>query len=147
VSVVDLYRKNEQRLREFSKPGIDPDGAAQNGVAATLPALADAAAAHGMEIVSCAETIDLAGYGIHPGKCVDDVLIRETFGIEVTRRKDPAQRKACGCVVSRDIGMYDSCLFGCRYCYATSSLEQAKKNRQDHDPRSPSLFGWHEPRA
>jgi DNA repair photolyase len=45
-------------------------------------------------------------------------------------------------VVSRDIGMYDSCLHGCAYCYATTSFERARRNHAAHDPRSPSLLGW-----
>ena len=144
VSIVDIYKKNRQRLRGFSRPGIDPDGLAPNAVADLMPGLVDAARENGMEILGCAEVINLKPFGILPGKCVDDINIKEIFGIDVTHRKDPAQRKACGCVISRDIGMYDSCLFGCRYCYATSSFEQAKINHREHDPHSPSLIGWHE---
>jgi hypothetical protein len=106
--------------------------------------LAGLAGENGMEIVSCAEEIDLRPFGILPGKCVDDRVIAEAFGINVPGSKDPAQRKACGCVVSRDIGMYESCLFGCQYCYATKSFDRAKANFDSHDPRSPSLLGWHE---
>jgi len=40
--------------------------------------------------------------------------------------------------------MYDSCLFGCQYCYATSSFEEAKDNHASHDPKSPSLIGWYD---
>ena len=72
---------------------------------------------------------------------MDDRVIAEAFGIEVTTTKDPSQRKACGCVVSRDVGMYESCLFGCRYCYATKSFDQARLNFESHDPESPSLLG------
>ena len=89
----------------------------------------------------------MSGYSqisILPGKCVDDRVIAEAFGIEVPGTKDPAQRKACGCVVSRDVGMYESCLFGCQYCYATKSFDQARVNFDSHDPESPSLLGWHE---
>ena len=93
-----------------------------------------------MEIVSCAEAIDLTPYGIRPGKCVDDAWIRRVFGLTVTEQKDPSQRDACGCVTSRDIGMYDACLFGCQYCYATSSFELARQNYAAHDPHSPSLW-------
>ena len=74
----------------------------------------------------------------------DDRVIAEAFGIEVPGTKDPAQRKACGCVVSRDVGMYESCLSGCLYCYATKSFEQARADYDSHDPESPSLLGWHE---
>jgi hypothetical protein len=103
--------------------------------------LAALAEARDMEIVSCAEEIDLTPYGIAPGKCVDDELIRRLFGVQVEERKDPSQRGACGCVVSRDIGMYDSCLFGCQYCYATASFQAARRHHAEHDPHSPSLLG------
>ena len=102
--------------------------------------LAGLAGENGMEIVSCAEEVDLRPFGILPGKCVDDRVIAEAFGIDVPGTKDPTQRKACGCVVSRDIGMYESCLFGCHYCYATKSFDQAKTNYDAHDPNSPSML-------
>jgi hypothetical protein len=73
-----------------------------------------------MEIQSCAETRDLSPFGVKAGKCIDDELISRLFGITVSAAKDPGQRKACRCVESRDIGSYDTCLFGCRYCYATT---------------------------
>jgi hypothetical protein len=99
---------------------------------------------NGMGIVSCAMELDLGRYGVQPGKCVDDDYIERVFGLEVSHSKDPGQRKACGCVVSRDIGMYDSCLYGCMYCYATGNFERARSNYAQHDPHSPSLLGWYE---
>ena len=104
--------------------------------------LAATAAENQMDIVSCAEEIDLTSYGIRPGSCIDHELIKQALGREVSAAKDPSQRRACGCVLSRDIGMYDSCLFGCQYCYATGSFQRAKENYRRHDPRSPSLIGW-----
>ena len=141
VSIVDIYKKNKKRLQEFCKPAFGLDGPAQNAMADLMPAIVDVAHENGMEIFSCAEDVDLKAYGIYPGKCIDDIYIEETFGMAVTHKKDPAQRKACGCVTSRDIGVYDSCLFGCQYCYATSSFEQANINHREHNPNSPSLIG------
>jgi hypothetical protein len=144
VSIVDMYRKIESRLRKLdgTPAAVRPWDAGELGP--LMRGLAGLAGENGMEIVSCAEEIDLRPFGILPGKCVDDRVIAEAFGINVPGSKDPAQRKACGCVVSRDIGMYESCLFGCQYCYATKSFDRAKANFDSHDPRSPSLLGWHE---
>lgn len=145
ISLVDRYRKAEGRLRRLADQGIEVMTCDEGMLAALVPALAQIAHDNGMEIVSCAEEIDLRPYGVRPGKCVDDEYIARTFGIQVTNKKDAAQREECGCVVSKDIGMYDTCLFGCQYCYATSSFERARVNHdREHDPRSPSLLGWHE---
>jgi hypothetical protein len=145
VSIVDMYRKIESRLKklEGTPAAVRPCDAGD--FEPLMRRLAGLAGENGMEIVSCAEEIDLRPFGILPGKCVDDRVIAKAFGTEVPTTKDPTQRKACGCVVSRDIGMYESCLFGCRYCYATGSLDRAKANFDSHDPNSPSLLGWHEP--
>jgi hypothetical protein len=142
ISILDLYARTQKRLREMEQQGARllslPDiqepwfGDLMRGLAIT-------ARASGMEIVSCAEELDLAQFGIRPGKCVDDDYILQVFGLDVTHAKDPAQRKACGCVVSKDIGAYDSCLFGCPYCYATTSFARAKIRYTRHDPGSSSL--------
>ncbi len=93
-----------------------------------------------MEMLSCASEQDFSVFGIKPSKCIDAGLVSKLFAIPVSPLKDPCQRKECGCAVSRDIGMYDTCLFGCSYCYATSSLERAKANHARHDPESPCLL-------
>ncbi len=102
----------------------------------------NAAKRNNMEIASCAEQIDLSPYGVKPGKCVDDALIFRVFNINVNPRKDPAQRRACGCVVSRDIGTYDSCLFNCACCYATSSIARALVRFKSHEPTGASLIPY-----
>jgi hypothetical protein len=144
ISVVDMYRKAERRLRSLDGTPAAVGAPALEETAPLLRELARLAAANGMEIVSCAEETDLSPFGIRPGKCVDDEVIHEAFGLDVTRKKDSTQRPACGCVISRDIGMYDSCLFGCQYCYATQSFERARVNFDQHNPTSPSLVGRYE---
>jgi hypothetical protein len=144
VSIVDMYRKAESRMSALvgTPAAVQPCGPAE--FETLMRDLSRHAQANEMDIVSCAEETDLRPFGIRPGKCVDDELIAEAFGLHVLAKKDPAQRQACGCVVSRDIGMYESCLYGCQYCYATKSFDQARANFDSHDPESPSLLGWHE---
>jgi hypothetical protein len=141
ISIVDAYRKTKSRMVALSKlPGFKVEGYQPALHEAMLWEMQSIASARGMELTSCAEEITLSHLGIKPGKCIDDEYIRAVFDIEVTHKKDKGQREACGCVESRDIGVYDTCILGCKYCYATSSFEKALINYQKHDKDAPSLI-------
>ena len=118
VSLVDFYRPAVRRFRLLEKEGFAVREPSPEDLADLVPAMVETAAGRGMEIQSCAEEIDLERFGVRPGKCVDDRLLSRLCGRPVSARKDPRQRKACGCVESRDIGIYGTCRRGCVYCYA-----------------------------
>lgn len=136
ISFMHPYRKVQNR---FIEKGIETVPCGEKKFGDLVLFMREEALSRGMDILSCASSQNLDMHGIGHGKCIDDELIRKVFGIEVARRKDPSQRKECGCVVSRDVGMYDTCLFGCLYCYATNSIENARLNYRRHDPDKPSL--------
>lgn len=46
--------------------------------------------------------------------------------------RDKGQRLFCGCIVSKDIGEYNTCPHLCEYCYANSSKEIAVRNLKEH---------------
>lgn len=50
-------------------------------------------------------------------------------------RKDKGQRAACGCIMSKDIGEYNTCPHLCHYCYRDYHKNYYKnyyKGRCDH---------------
>ena len=47
----------------------------------------------------------------------------------------------CHCVNMVDIGAYNSCLHGCKYCYANFDSKQIMSNYKMHDPKSSLLIG------
>jgi hypothetical protein len=144
ISFVDDYRKASKRIRGLSQFDIQlrpSERLVLDDIREFVPELVKSATANGMELESCAEGIDMTPLGVKPGKCIDDDLVRKLFKYDPSSKKDPSQREECGCAVSRDIGMYDSCLFGCAYCYATQSFDLARKNHSEHQPDSPSLVG------
>lgn len=93
-----------------------------------------------LPLYTCAEKIELEQYGIRHAACIDREKVQKIAGYKIDAKKDSGQRKECGCCESIDIGMYDTCVNGCKYCYATAGLESAKKKNKLHNPRSPILI-------
>ena len=50
--------------------------------------------------------------------------------------KDKGQREFCGCIKSKDIGEYNTCVHGCEYCYANASKQAAAMNFKCHKGNS-----------
>jgi hypothetical protein len=141
VSIVDYYAKTTAAFGRLAAAGLGfPEDPLQHpDLIPLLQDMAGMAQAAGLEIQSCAEEHDLHSIGISAGRCIDGELINRLCRTTKTRRKDPHQRKACGCVVSQDIGINNTCPAGCVYCYATGNPVVAAQLRIRHDPAAEAL--------
>ena len=131
ISFVDLYRHLGKQFQPLDTAEIyELSGR-----------FSDIAQKYHLTLETCAESIDLSQFGIRHGHCIDGGLLERIIGQPLSLAKDKNQREACGCMASIDIGMYDSCANGCKYCYANHSPAAVRRNIQAHNPASPLLCG------
>ena len=160
VSFVDIakYRNVRENLRRSgSGDSEEPGPEAVRRIAEGIQRLNRD---WGLGVASCAENVDLSAFGIAHNRCIDDDLMARVFPHDAglmaflgrgagplpaagahaaNPRKDRNQRESCGCVVSKDIGRYDTCPHHCVYCYANSSFSRAEAAWKRHTPGSEQL--------
>lgn len=120
-----------------------------------------------LSLATCAESMDLEKYGIEHNRCIDDRLMAKVFSEDKSfmyylrtgelpqpdlfgeipelpesskNLKDKGQRKLCGCMISKDIGMYNTCRHFCVYCYANTSKKVVIDNMSKHSDESESII-------
>lgn len=136
ISFLDLYRSAARNIKDLHARQLSEEE--QRKLAAQLAEIADG---YGLKLDTCAESIDLQQYGIEHAHCVDAELFGKLLNCPLQLAKDKNQRLECGCAESIDIGSYDTCCYGCQYCYATNSAAKAVQNFKLHDPQAPLLTG------
>ena len=95
---------------------------------------------YGIHIQTCGTNGDYARWGIHSSGCTTLNILGGANGIVFKNLKHKGTRQGCHCIESRDIGAYDTCMNGCKYCYANKTPRKAFENYKLHDPMSPLLL-------
>ena len=135
-SYLDTYDKIAANMKSINARALDLDS--MKSIAISLKEIATP---KGIKLKTCSEDVDLSEVGIKPSCCIDPHLISNFIGCNIRAKKDPNQRTSCGCIESVDIGQYNTCLHGCKYCYANYSATSVATNAKKHDPASTMLLG------
>lgn len=99
------------------------------------------AARHHITLQTCGEKVDLSEFGILKRGCMSKEYIERVLAQPIKKAPSRKTRENCTCLATVDLGVYNTCLHGCCYCYATSNREELKENIRKHDPMSPFLIG------
>lgn len=136
ISFVDFYSKTQRNTRE-----IDIRQMTDEEMISIAEEMAQIASKYNLIIETCAEQINLQEVDIQHGSCIDKKLIERILGCKLIVEKDKNQRGECGCFESVEVGAYNTCLNGCKYCYANFNDNKVKDNVKLYDQDSALLCG------
>lgn len=134
ISFIDLYRKVRRNFPEVQT--VSKENRLSFG-----KNMIQIAAAHGMSVYPCGEGTELAEYGANCNGCMTQETYEKALHTTLNMPKKQPIRKECACFMGNDIGAYNTCLHGCKYCYANYDLKTVRQNYAMHDPKSPFLIG------
>lgn len=124
VSFVDDYKNVRNNHLDYHEPSNEE-----------YLKLKEAFEKNDMKIVSCMEN----KYQIGDEK---DCCISIKYAFERTGKLfEEWKARDCHCVNMVDVGTYNSCLHGCKYCYANFDSKQIVSNYKMHDVNSSLLIG------
>ena len=132
---IESYKKVSRNLRQSGINYREWDEESMRDFASRLSALNRNK--WKFRLATCAERINLSEYGLEHNRCIDPELISRFAPDDVilqnflyNAKTDTGQRKACGCILSKDVGAYNTCPHGCLYCYANTSSVSALANHK-----------------
>ena len=153
IGFLDLYEKTKRNF---------PEGRAVTGKekAEIGSAFVSIAGRYGIRMIGCYQDRDLMKYGVDVSGCMthhalehvgdfhltipkSEKSVQKQMGssASITEAEEREFQEHGGCILGRDIGEYNTCPHGCRYCYANYDKRTVAANYRRHDPKSPYLTG------
>ncbi|MBQ6098537.1 MAG: DUF1848 family protein [Methanobrevibacter sp.] len=134
ISFIDLYRKVLRNFPEVCEVTTDERLIIGEN-------FSKIAKEYGIRMKTCVEGTLLDQFGFDSSGCMTQQVIEKAIGNNLKIPKGKYRIRECDCIFGRDIGAYNTCLHGCKYCYANFSTKLVKRNWKLHNPDSPLLIG------
>lgn len=134
ISFVDMKKNtvSNQREYQYREPSLQE-------IYELCASFSQSAKNHHMKIQTCAENVNLQQYQIENLPCFSEEMSYFLTGNQRKRKK--GQRNECKCISTVDIGAYNLCSHGCRYCYANYDEAKIRNHMKEHDPKSSLICG------
>ena len=84
---------------------------------------------------------NLEKYGVLQSGCMTSDILGKANGIAFKKVRHSGNRQGCRCMENRNIGDYDTCPNGCKYCYANQNPQIAQENYKKHNPNDLMIIG------
>lgn len=134
ISFIDLYQKVLRNFPEANEVATDE----MLRIGEDFSKIANE---YDIRMKTCVEGTLLDRFGFDSSGCMTQQVIENAIGNNLKIPKGKYRIRECDCIFGRDIGAYNTCLHGCRYCYANYSTKLVKKNQKLHNTDSPLLIG------
>lgn len=133
-SFVDMYKKLETNMPEI----IILNNNDKIEIAKNIGSIAKK---HNMIIQTCATIEDFKQFGILQSGCMTSKILGNANNITFKKVRHSGNRQGCKCIENRNIGDYDTCPNGCKYCYANKNPQIAQENYKKHNPNNLMILG------
>ena len=134
ISFIDLYQKTKKNFKEVQEVN-------QKDQIYLCQKFVEIGKKYNIEIYTCHENEFLKTTGVHTSGCMNQQIIERALGHSLKLPKINEARQGCRCLLNNDIGVYNTCLHSCLYCYANYDRVTVLKNVKMHNKKSPFLIG------
>ncbi len=134
ISFIDLYQKVLRNFPQAKEVTVEEQ-------LIIGEEFAKIAKNYDLDMKTCVEGDLLAKFEFDTTGCMTQQVLERAIGKNLKIPKGKYTIRECNCLFGRDIGAYNTCMHGCKYCYANSNIKLVKMNQKQHNPDSPLLVG------